>query len=211
MKWLFFIILIIGEVALAQAQVIKHHRYITHYNAILKEPDSVSWYLTPAMVDCNAKAKRSNDFQPDPEIPGSAHPRDYKVNHGKPRTLWIDKGHLFNADEAACDGIFADECYYMSNMLPQFQSFNEGDWKKLEIQEQKWAKTDTLHILAGGIGSIGHLLCGENIPKYMWKAIYKHGNWMIWIMLNDPSSKGHAIDFWERTATELDAKTGLHL
>ncbi len=100
----------------------------------------------------------------------------------------------------------------MTNMLPQYHSFNTGDWKKLEMREQKLAKTKKLHIIAGGIGSIGHLPAGENIPKYMYKAIYMNGSWRVWIMLNDPTSKGHDIDrMWGSTIANLNTQTGLHL
>jgi len=195
----------------AQQQVVKHHSYTTYYRPGLKEPDSVAYDLTPAMMNCSPQAPRTDNFQADPNIPGSPPPGDYAVNHGVPRTRWIDLGHLFNALDAACDGPFSDECYYTSNMLPQYQSFNQGDWKKLEIQEQKWAKTQNLRIIAGGIGSLGTLPAGENIPKFMYKAIFRNKHWQAWIMLNDPSSKGHKLDTLSNHVNELNSLTGLHL
>lgn len=195
----------------ASAQTFQHHDYLTHFNPVLKTPDSVSWYLTPAMVNCSNKVGRTNHFAADPNIPASPPPTDYAVNHGRPRSQWIDLGHLFNAEDAACDHPFNDECYYTSNMLPQYQSFNQGDWKSLEIAEQAWAKTRTLHIIAGGIGSLGRLPNGENIPRYMYKAIYIDGQWACYIFLNDPGSKGHGYAPWQRSKDELNAKTGLHL
>jgi len=195
----------------AGAQTVRHHLYVTHYNANLKTPDSVSWYLSPAMINCPNKVGRTNHFVSDPQIPGSPPPSDYAVNQGVPRINWIDLGHLFNAQDAACDHEFNDECYYTTNMLPQFQSFNQGDWKSLEIAEQTWAKTKTLHIIAGGIGSRGRLPKGENIPQFMYKAIYIDGQWACYIMPNDPSSKGHGYEHWQRSKAELNQKTGLSL
>ncbi|OCX54293.1 hypothetical protein BEL04_08525 [Mucilaginibacter sp. PPCGB 2223] len=205
------LLLFLSTALIVHAQTIQHHDYVTHYNPALKEPDSVSWYLTPAMVSCAHPMGRTNRFAADPQIPGSPQPSDYAVNHGVPRISWIDLGHLFNAEDAACDRQFNDECYYTSNMLPQYQSFNQGDWKSLEIQEQVWAKTRTLHIIAGGIGSRGRLPGGENIPKYMYKAIYINGQWTCYIFPNDPSSKGHGYAPWQRSKQELNTQTGLHL
>jgi endonuclease G len=206
---LFFLALSLSTVV--NAQTFQHHDYLTHYNPALKTPDSVSWSLSPAMVNCMNKVGRSNHFAADPQIPGSPQPSDYAVNHNVPRINWIDLGHLFNAQDAACDRPYNDECYYTTNMLPQYQSFNQGDWKSLEIAEQEWAKTRTLHIVAGGIGSRGHLPSGENIPQYMYKAIYIDGQWACYIMYNDPSSKGHGYEPWQRSITELNGKTGLNL
>jgi endonuclease G, mitochondrial len=213
MKKLFLLGLILFVCQTVTAQTIKHHSYTAYYRAGLKESDSVSWDLTPAMRNCADPIPRKDAFAPDPALgTSSPKPGDYAVNSGKPRSIWINLGHLYNAEDASCDEGFYNECYYTTNMLPQYQSFNTGDWKKLEIREQKWAKTQKLHIIAGGIGSIGSLPAGENIPKFMYKAIYMNGGWQVWIMLNDPSSKGHDIDaMWKKTVQELDALTGLHL
>ena len=193
------------------AQIVHHHSYTTYYDAKIKEPDSVSWNLTPAMVSCHVT--RVNLFAQDPDISNSANPDDYKVNaHAPDRKAWINQGHLFNYEDAQFDATDRMECFYMSNMLPQNASFNEGDWKTLEIQERVWAKTATLHIIAGGLGSIGTLPAGENIPKYMWKAIYMNGTWTGWIMLNAITSIKHKYTFWQcASMADFDRQTGLSL
>jgi DNA/RNA endonuclease G (NUC1) len=191
-------------VSITSAQTVKHQHYITYYNPTLKEPDSVAWDLSPAMVSCNHTVKRKDKFKADPGIPGSGSPKDY-VRSG------YDKGHLFNYEDASYDSIDRVECFYMSNMLPQLHSFNAGDWKTLETQERLWAASTPIHIIAGGIGSKGSLPAGENIPAFMWKAIYQNGRWTCWIMPNEVSSKGHAFGFWEVPAAVLDRQTGLQL
>jgi endonuclease G len=155
------------------------------------------------MVSCAPQA-RKDAFAQDKAIPGSATPKDY-ANSG------YDKGHLFSYDDAMCDATDKVECFLMTNMLPQIHPFNAGDWKVLEIQERVWAKTATLHIIAGGIGTIGKLKSGENIPKYMYKAIYMNGKWIAWIMPNDKASHGHPYMFWHVPTAQLDMETGLKL
>jgi DNA/RNA endonuclease G (NUC1) len=210
MKSFFCCLIIISIHNSVLPQTIKHHSYMTHYNADLKEPDSVSWDLTPEMEAC-VKHKRKDKFAQDPEIPNCASPKDYKVNIRGDRVNQIDAGHLFNYEEANCDSIDRIECFYISNMLPQYHSFNTGDWKRLEIKEQKWAKTTILHIIAGGIGSQGKLPNGENIPQFMWKAIYMNGQWYAWIMPNIPSSKGHVYTTWMVDIKKLESESGLKL
>lgn len=169
--------------------VVKHHSYVSHYNPALREPDSVTWDLSPSMVQCTPP-KRKDLFTADPAIPGSAKAADY-TNSG------YDKGHLFSYDDAACSALDRVECFYMSNMLPQLHPFNAGDWKTLEVQERAFAKTTPLHIVAGGFGTLGKLNAGENIPAYMWKAIYLKGAWTVWIMPNSSTkSIKHAYTYW---------------
>lgn len=187
----------------AYAQRVAHRSYVTYYNAALGGPDSVVWDLTPAMLSCGQVA-RHDRFARDPQLPGSTDGNDY-VRSG------FQRGHLFNFEEASCDATDQVECFYMSNMLPQYGSFNTGDWKKVEIQEQQWAKTTKLHILAGGIGTLGTLRSGVNVPRYFWKAIYMSGQWYRWIMPNAKTSKGHDLFYWKKGLEEFNRKTGLSL
>lgn len=211
---------------LAEAQTVKHHSFTVHYNAKIKESDSVSWDLTPAMVGCPDES-RKDAFAQDKAIPGSAKPSDYAVNssiktspkYNADRASWIDEGHIASYQDMMCNGIDKVECFLMTNMLPQFHAFNAGDWKSLEVQERVWAKTTTLHIIGGGLGVCtiskkfpkGHLPSGEVIPAYMWKAIYMNRKWTCWIMPNAGTSVGHKYDFWEVPVKDFDAKTGLKL
>jgi DNA/RNA endonuclease G (NUC1) len=190
-------------IGMTYGQTVKHHSYTTYYNASKHEPDSVSWNLTPAMCSCSPQV-RKDAFAQDKLIPNSAKPYDY-ANSG------YDKGHLFSYDDAMCNATDKVECFLMSNMLPQIHAFNAGDWKVLEMQERILAKSTKLHIIAGGIGTLGTLKNGENIPAYMFKAIFMNGAYTGWIMPNLATSHGHKYDYWIVPISELDAKTGLKL
>jgi len=203
MKKLILLITLLGCALLAQSQTVVHHSYTTYYNSSKGEPDSVSWNLTPSMVNCKTTV-RKNVFEPDPNIKECTKPSSY-VNSG------YDKGHLFSYEDAICNPIDRVECFYMSNMLPQLHSFNAGEWKKLEVQERQWAKTQTLHIIAGGIGSIGKLKSGVNIPAYFYKAIYMNTEWKVYIMPNSDKSQGVPLDKWLVTTQQLNKLTGLKL
>lgn len=214
-----------GCSGVSMAQTVKHHHFTTHYNASIREADSVSWDLTPDMVDCADQA-RKDKFAQDKAIPGSAKPSDYAVNssnkeskfYNPDRASWIDEGHIASYQDMMCNDTDRVECFLMTNMLPQFHAFNAGDWKTLEVQERVWAKSATLHIIGGGIGICktklfpdGKLPNGEVIPAYMWKAIYMDGRWFCFIMPNDEKSTGHKWDYWMVPVSELDSKTGLKL
>jgi endonuclease G len=186
------------------AQKVQHHSYVTYYNAALKEPDSVSWQLSPAMVSCG-KVTRRDKFAQDPQISDSAVPKDYKGSG-------YDQGHMFPFADAQCDATDQVECFYMSNMLPQLHTLNAGDWKTLEEQERTWAGNQSIKIIAGGIGTKGKLKSGVNIPESCWKAIYVDGRWRAWVMPNEKTSKKHKYGYWEvMDIKRFDRIVGLNL
>jgi endonuclease G len=189
MKALVILILVTAIPKLLSAQRVQHHSYITYYKVIKGEPDSVSWDLTPNMVSCTSTTKRHDRFAADPIIADCVKPMAYTRSG-------YDKGHMFSYEDAHCNDTDRVECFYMSNMLPQLHALNAGDWKTLEEQERAWAKSQTIHIIAGGYGSKGRLESGVNIPESCWKAIYVDGQWHGYIMPNDSTAKGHSYSYW---------------
>jgi len=182
-------------------QKVKHNHYTTYYNPVKRAPDSVVWDLTPAMINC-ASLSGTRHFKQDPDIQGSPGKDDYSG-------VW-SRGHLFNFKEAQCSETDITESCYMSNMEPQDQHFNAGDWKTVETYEQGLARHGaTLHILAGGIGSQGRNSGGVTIPQKMWKAIYTNGTWTYWIMDNVSTSVGHNVNKWKTDKVTFDRETGL--
>lgn len=210
MKRLFnLIIIFLMSGICCKAQVIKHHHYTVYFNPKIKCADSVVWDLTPQMVHAS-KVKRKDLFAKDPLLTNSPKPSDF-VQLYKDKAHEAAKGHLFSYEDAISDSIDRVECFYMSNMYYQFQSFNAGDWKTVEQYERQLAAKQKIHVIAGYIDTLTHLPSGEIVPKYMYKAIYSNGNWLVWIMPNDITSKGHAVEYWERTPEELFQDVGLKL
>ena len=55
------------------------------------------------------------------------------------------------------------ETFYMSNVSPQYQGFNDGLWKKLEGSVRKWAvENDSILVLCGPVLSSKKGEIGEN-------------------------------------------------
>jgi endonuclease G, mitochondrial len=140
---LLFITLILGfqTIASAQQKKIVHAHYVSFYNPAKKGPDSVAWDLTPSMVSCSIMA-RHDAFNQDPSLPGSAKPSDYTSSG-------FSKGHLFNWDEAKCDGGTVAECFYMTNMLPQYQCLMKVIGRGSNIMSEHWLKSKLYILLPG--------------------------------------------------------------
>ena len=116
------------------------------------------------------KYKRKNNFREDPLVKTqSATLKDY-VKSG------YDRGHLCPAGDMCFSESAMSESFFMSNMSPQFPSFNRGKWKSLEEKARKWClKYDTAIIYCGGVLTGISKTIGPNkvsVPKYYYKVIY---------------------------------------
>lgn len=213
MKRLLLLLTLLSSCAgMATAQTIKHHAYTVYYDAKMKAPDSVSWNLTPAMLGCK-KVARVDKFAQDPLLKNGPKPSDfvqlpaYKTN----KQVEGAKGHLFSYEDAMCNPTDNTECFYVDQMYWQYQNFNAGDWKTVEVYERTLAAKSPIHVIAGYIGIAQKLPTGLPIVTSMYKSIYYQGKWTCWIMPNLPTTKGHKFDFWEKPLATLNQQTGLKL
>lgn len=146
---------------------IKHTEYTTVFSKSLKYPVLVQWWTTKAKVSCAAPLKRVDSFGPDPMLVSETNLlADYKGSG-------LDRGHVTPAADNLCNGpkVMA-ECFYFTNMIPQYHALNAGDWKTLEtLTRTIAAEKDSVMVWAGAIGTqskIGRV----SVPVKCWKVIY---------------------------------------
>jgi len=146
---------------------VSHTNYISLFSLSKHYPLEVSWWLTKAKVSCDNPRTRVNNFAPDPLLKTETNlQKDY--DHSG-----YDRGHMCDDRDNLCQGdIVQSECFYFSNMAPQFHSLNAGSWKRLEGECRVRAlKYDSIHIWAGSVGEakkIGRV----SLPTRCWKVIY---------------------------------------
>ena len=71
------------------------------------------------------------------------------------------------------------ESFYLSNISPQYPSFNRGGWKRLETLIRKWATSKSLNIYTAGILGNDLNSIGPNqvsIPRKFYKIIFDTSN-----------------------------------
>jgi endonuclease G, mitochondrial len=146
---------------------IKHTNYTTVFSKSKRYPVLVEWWVTKAKVGCPTPLARKDAFQPDPQLIQETSIKEDYVGSG------TDRGHNMPAAENLCQGTDVQtECFYMSNMTPQYHSLNAGDWKSLETWERQTAnELDSVHVWCGSVGEakkIGKI----SIPTKCWKVIY---------------------------------------
>lgn len=61
------------------------------------------------------------------------------IESSRSGTNYFAKGHL-SPDAAFIEGAEQDATYFFFNVAPQFQSFNNGNWKALEYVTREMAE-----------------------------------------------------------------------
>jgi endonuclease G len=196
MRYLLSLLLLVSLGLNAQDTVrIKHTEYTTVYSKSLKYPVLVEWYTTKAKVGCPNPLPRKDQFAPDPNLAQETNlAKDY-IGSG------TDRGHMSPAGDNECSGDkVLTECFYFSNMAPQYHSLNAGDWKSLETLSRNLAlKDDSIHIWAGSVG-VAKKVGTVSVPTKCWKVIYikKTKEYMAFIFdnnTNKPSGlESHKVD-----------------
>jgi len=169
MKKLLLLLAIIPMMVFAQQDTttIKHAAYTTCYSKTLHYPVEVQWWETKQRVGCKTPLARKNNFQPDPLLASETSlAKDYVGSK-------TDRGHMCPAADNECSTQKQeDECFYFSNMAPQYHSLNAGDWKTLESRTRTLAlKYDSIYVWCGSIG-VAKKVKSLSIPTECWKVIY---------------------------------------
>ncbi len=208
MKKLTFILgfLLISLLSIAQDVVVfKHTNYTSHFSKSKRYPVMVEWWETKAKVGCPNPLPRVDAFRPDPQDMQLTDIKADYVGSG------FDRGHMSPAASNQCQTMDVQmECFYMSNMAPQYHSLNAGDWKSLETATRQWAlKDDSVHVWAGNLGEIKKI--GKvSVPKECWKVVYiKKSNEWFYFMFDNSAAKPSGLKSHEVTKDILEKATGL--
>jgi len=125
---------------------------------------------------------------------------DYKGNTGD---LNIDRGHLLPNGIANHDESFQKATFTLTNICPQYSTFNQQAWNQLECMVRKYLEVETpreyVHIITGTWGT--KLTMNEDnqeknevrLPEYYWKAFCYDNNgqtysW-VYVQINEPDQK----------------------
>lgn len=168
-----------------------HKEYTTVFSKSLKYPVLVEWWATKQKVSCPNPIPRKDKFQSDPLLAAETNlEMDYKGSG-------TDRGHMAPAADNQCSGPIAMiECFYFSNMAPQYHSLNAGDWKTLETNTRDLAKAqDSIKVWCGNIG-VAKKIGKVSVPTKCWKVIYikKTKEWKAYIFNNDMSKPNGLFD-----------------
>lgn len=155
--------------------ILQRRGYTVSYNSDLKIPNWVAWKLTKQRL--NGKAKRTDEFLPDPDLPVSARSLDSDYSGSR-----YDRGHMAPAGDMKWDKLAMAESFYLSNMCPQASNLNRGDWRILEEKCRDWARRgEDFYIVCGPVLKEGvkHKRIGRNkvtVPEGFFKVLLVLGD-----------------------------------
>ena len=152
----------------AQGVLVRHKYYSLDFDTLHRQAKWVYYMLTYDHV--NGKAKRADNFRPDPSAPNCSTLADY-------RGSGYDRGHLCPAADMKISQEAISETFYLSNMSPQVSAFNRGAWAKLEALVRSYIqdRSDTLYIVTGPVFLGATKSIGPNkvtVPVFYYKALY---------------------------------------
>lgn len=193
---------------------LKHTRYVSVFSKSLHYPVLVEWWETASTSDCQNKLTRKDQFAPDPLLKSETNIQsDYQLGNQtqKAKNLkGFDRGHLCPAAVNLCQGSSVQaECFYFSNMAPQYHSLNAGDWKSLETYTRETSKQlDSIHIWAGSVGTA--MKIGKtSVPTQCWKVIYiKKTKTLKAFLFNNDTSKPDGYENNEVPVEAVEKLTG---
>lgn len=139
-------------------ELLDHKYYVIGYNKKHKQAAFVAYLLTAEMVNENDNVSRKGvGFKKDYLLSDNYATKQDYTNSGYVR------GHLCPSKDMCWSFASMKETFYMSNVSPQYQGFNDGLWKKLEGSVRKWAvENDSILVLCGPVLSSKKGEIGEN-------------------------------------------------
>lgn len=189
-------------------QIIRHTGFTLSYDADFKTPQWVAWTLTAAKAE--GTVPREKNFRPDPDVRGAqAYTKDYSHSG-------YDRGHMAPAGDMKWSEAAMRESFYLTNVCPQNQNLNRGDWKDLEELERTWAvKFGAVSIAAGPVySSKSPERIGANkvaVPSAFFKVLligYPDApRAYAFVFPNEAGS--HALTYYQFSVDDVEDLTGM--
>ena len=178
------------HVKCSREQIIEHLAYTVSYNHDWNLPNWVAYELTNDELYGNVE--RSNHFAPDPLVHGDPIVT-YDYTHSG-----YDRGHMVPAADMKWSEQAMRESFYMTNICPQNQNLNRGDWNDLEELARDWArKFGRIYIACGPLVPKDYKTIGQNkkiaIPNAFFKVFLRQSDtsWIAigFVMPNQASNR----------------------
>ena len=195
--------------ASASDPVIRHAAFILAYDADAKIPKWVAYELTAE--ETHGEAERDElFFKMDPSYKRSQAMREDYSDSG-----WT-KGHMACAADFKWDVDAMEETFYLTNVCPQDEELNKGDWNYLEKQVRYWARHfGRVWVVSGPIiGSNRYGTIGDRdvvVPDNFFKAVLAPGKKgyqsIAFVMGND--AKRYYLDKCSMSVNDLEKRTGI--
>jgi endonuclease G len=192
-------------------RIVQHGAYVSSYNLETLIPEWVAYELT-AEETGGRETREGIEFRMDPDLRGvtQAMREDYSGSG------WT-KGHLMPAADAAFNSTAMSETFYFTNVCPQDETLNAGDWQYLEKRVRQWANR------YGSVWVVTGPIVGENrygtigardvvVPDSFYKALLirkKNGSYSAIAFVMDNDDDRYYLKDCSMTINDLEQLTGI--
>ena len=193
----------------ADAPLIRHEGFTLSYDKAARIPRWVAYELTAE--ETGGEAQRDElIFKMDPSYREVQAMREDYAESG-----WT-KGHMACAADFKWDADAMQETFYLTNICPQDETLNKGDWNYLEKQVRGWARQyGRVWVVSGPIiGSNRYGRIGERdvvVPDAFFKAVLaptRDGYQSIAFVMGNDSAR-YYLDKCALSVDALEEMTGL--
>ncbi len=163
----------------------------------------------------NGSAARPSSFKLDPALPAGCSQQTSTGSYAAVQKGW-DRGHLVTSNHMDYDANYILRANYMTNIVPQAASFNQGIWLEAENVAECWRDLAPVRVYGGMVYSDtgnDYFLSSHGIatPDWFWKVIVTtdaSGNLqaIAWYI---PNQTGLGpLDSYLVSITELESRVG---
>ena len=119
-------------------QTVRYKSITVYFNKRHRVPNCVAYELTntmTSMADSKDAENRANyKFERDHDVKGCPDWWEYKESG-------YTRGHMAPAMDMRWDKTAMEQCFLMTNICPQVEEMNDGEWRHVEEAVHKWSKT----------------------------------------------------------------------
>ena len=184
-------------------QTVRYKAIVVYFNKYYRVPNCVAYELTStmtAMADSREAENRADyKFERDYDVKGCPDWWDYKDSG-------YTRGHMAPAMDMRWDKTTMEQCFLMTNICPQLDELNDGEWRHVEEAVHKWTRTaKRLIIFTGPIFSNNMKRIGKHddiaVPESFFKVIYspEQNRAIAFVMENK-----YIPNSWTNYATTID-------
>ncbi len=192
-------------------RIVEHGAFVSSYNPDTKIPNWVAYELTAEETGGN-RSREGIEFRMDPDLKGvrQAMREDYAGSG------WT-KGHLMPAADAAFSNSTMTETFYFTNICPQNETLNAGDWQYLEKKVRQWAnRYGSVWVVTGPIvGENRYGTIGDRdvvVPDAFYKALLvrkQNGSYSAIAFVMDNDDDRYYLKDCYLNINDLESLTGL--
>lgn len=191
--------------------ILSRQGYSVSYNTDNFLPNWVAWELyKEKLVE---EASRYSRFLPDPDLRSNLAVTTHEYTHSG----W-NRGHMCPAADNKWDADAMKESFYTTNICPQNENLNKGDWNDLEEACREWAMTESVYIVCGPVlykepvyGFIGKEF-EIRVPEAFYKVVLKgieNGNPQAIGFIFKNQSGNNKLYKYVNTIDEVERITGI--